>query len=40
MMFPSSATKGHDTYDIYLDSNGKLIKVEGHRDNAGFVGIK
>ena len=40
LMFPSSATKGHDTYDLYLDSNGQLIKIEGHSGNAGFTGIK
>lgn len=40
MMFPSSAPKGHDTYDLYLDSSGKLTKVEGHSGNAGFTGTK
>lgn len=40
MMFRSSSPKGHDTYDIYLDENGRLIKVDGHNGNAGFEGTK
>lgn len=40
LMFPSSASKGHDTYDLYHDSNGKLTKVYGHPGNAGFEGTK
>lgn len=40
LMFPSSATKGHDTYDLYLAPNGRLIKIEGHSGNAGFTGTK
>lgn len=27
LMFPSSAAKGHDTYDLYLDSNGRLWQL-------------
>ena len=40
LMFPSSSSKGHDTYDVYLDSSGKMTKVEGHSWNAGFTGTK
>lgn len=40
LMFPSSAAKGHDTYDMYFDSDGRLDYVEGHNGNAGFVGRK
>lgn len=40
LMFPSSASKGHDTYDLYIDSNGRLTKVCGHSGNAGFEGTK
>jgi hypothetical protein len=40
LMFPSSAPKGHDTYDLYLDEKGRLIKAYGHPGNAGFVGTK
>ena len=40
VMFTSSSHKGHDTYDFYLDSNGKLTKVYGHPGNAGFEGTK
>ena len=40
LMFPSSAKKGHDTYELYLDSAGKLVKVIGHSGNAGFTGTK
>lgn len=40
LMFRSSAPKGHDTYDLYLDDNGRLIKVFGHPGNAGFVGTR
>lgn len=36
MMFPSGAKKGHDTYDIYLDSTGRITKVVGHSGNKGF----
>ena len=36
MMFVSSAAKGHDTYDLYFDSEGVLVKVCGHIGNAGF----
>ena len=40
LMFPSSASKGHDTYDLYLDDKGHLTKVFGHPGNAGFEGTK
>lgn len=40
IMFPSSAPKGHDTYDLYFDSRGVLEKVYGHEGNAGFTGWK
>lgn len=38
MMFPSSAPKGHDTYNLYFNDSGVLIMAEGHEGNAGFVG--
>ena len=40
LMVPSSAAKGHDTYDLYSDGNGRLTKVVGHSGNAGFTGTK
>ena len=40
LMFPSSAAKGHDTYDLYHDDNGRMTKVFGHPGNAGFEGWK
>lgn len=40
MLIPTSSAKGHDTYNIYLDSNGKIIRIEGHNGNAGFTGTK
>lgn len=40
IMFTSSAAKAHDTYDMYFDENGRLIKVVGHKGNAGFEGTK
>lgn len=40
IMFPSSSAKGHDTYDLYSDDAGRLIKAVGHPGNAGFEGTK
>ena len=40
MLVPMNNKKGHDTYDFYYDSNGKIIKIVGHRTNSGFVGTK
>jgi len=40
VMFSSSAAKGHDTYDMYHDDRGHLIKVFGHPGNKGFEGWK
>lgn len=40
LMFPSSAAKGHDTYDLYHDDNGRMTKVFGHPGNTGFEGWK
>ena len=40
LMFPSSAVKGHDSYDLYFDSDGRLIKVCGHKGNKGFEDTK
>lgn len=40
IMFPFSAPKGHDTYDMYFDDSGKLKKVSGHKGNAGFEDTK
>ncbi len=37
---PSSSSEGHDTYELYLDDDGRLVKVIGHRHNAGFSGTK
>lgn len=38
LMFPSSAPKGHDTYDLYLDGSGRMTKPFGHPGNAGLDG--
>lgn len=35
--FPSSAAKGHDSYNLHFDANGVLEKAYGHPGNAGFV---
>ena len=40
LVVPSSAGKGHDTYDLYYDENGRLTKAYGHSGNAGFEGPK
>ncbi len=40
IMFPSSASKGHDTYDMYFSDSGKLKYVSGHKGNAGFEDTK
>ncbi len=39
-MFQSSSPKGHDTYDLYSDGSGRLIRAYGHPGNAGFEGMK
>lgn len=36
--FPSSAAKGHDSYNLYFDEKGVLYMADGHKGNAGFVG--
>lgn len=40
MLVPMKNGKAHDTYKVFFDGNGKIEKVEGHRGNSGFVGIK
>ena len=40
IMFPSSAPKGHDSYDLYLYDDGCLKEVHGHAGNVGFSDIK
>lgn len=40
LLFPSSAAKGHDTYDLYLNDSGRMTKAYGHPGNAGFEGWK
>ena len=40
LLVPMNNKKGHDTYDFYYDSNGKITKIVGHRTNSGFTGTK
>lgn len=40
IILPVKNPKGHDTFDVYLDENGRMARVEGHRSNSGFVGIR
>lgn len=40
MIVPMNNAKGHDTYDIYVDDDGHMTRVEGHNGNSGFTGTK
>ena len=40
MLVPMKNSKGHDTYDVYLTSSGRIEKVFGHPGNSGFTGYK
>ena len=40
MLVPMKNKKGHDTYEIYFDKNGKIEKIIGHSGNSGFSGTK
>lgn len=40
IMFPSSSPDGHDTYDMYFGASGRLERVFGHSENAGFTSTK
>lgn len=36
MLVPMNNAKGHDTYEVYYDSNGRITKIVGHSGNSGF----
>ncbi len=40
MLVPMKNAKGHDTYEFWYDSSGKLEKIVGHNTNSGFRGTK
>lgn len=40
MLVPMKNNKGHDTYEVYFNSSGRIEKVIGHNGNSGFVGTK
>ena len=40
MLVPMKNAKGHDTYEVYYDSSGKISKVQGHAGNSGFSDTK
>lgn len=40
MLVPMKNEKGHDTYEVYFDDNGRIEEVRGHSGNSGFTGTK
>ena len=40
MLVPMKNEKDHDTYEIYYNEAGKIIRVYGHPGNSGFTGNK
>lgn len=40
MLVPMRNAKGHDTYEVYFDSNDRIEKIVGHSTNSGFTGTK
>ena len=40
MLVPMNNAKGHDTYDVYFNADGRIEKVCGHSGNAGFTDTK
>lgn len=40
MLVPMNNAKGHDTYEVYYDENGRIAKIIGHSNNSGFTGTK
>lgn len=40
MLVPMKNEKQHDTYEVYFSDDGRIVKVVGHRGNAGFVGTR
>lgn len=40
MLVPMNNSKGHDTYEFYYNSDGRLEKIVGHSSNSGFSGTK
>ena len=40
VILPMKNQKGHDTLDVYLYEDGHMARVEGHRSNTGFVGVR
>lgn len=40
MLVPMTNGKGHDTYRVYYDDNGRIEKIIGDYNNSGFSGTK
>lgn len=40
IILPMKNRKGHDTFDVYLYENGHMARVEGHKSNSGFAGVR
>ena len=40
MLVPMNNAKGHDTYDVYFTTDGRIEKVCGHSGNSGFTDTK
>ena len=40
VILPMKNKKGHDTFDVYLYEDGHMARVEGHRSNTGFSGVR
>lgn len=40
LLVPMKNDKGHDTYEVYYDENGRIKQIIGHNGNSGFTGIK
>ena len=40
MLVPMNNSKGYDTYEVYYNEDGQIIKVVGHWNNSGFTGTK
>ena len=40
MLVPMNNSKGHDTYEVYFSSSGRIEKIVGHWNNSGFTGTK
>ena len=40
MLVPMKNGKGHDTYEVYYNNDGRIEKVVGHSSNSGFTGTR